>query len=291
MAAWANLSKAAKVRRGRCSLRFTPVLVEKIEQHFSAEGMPPFGWYDVLWGLERAAGHRLRMHELAEMTVISRSNLTRLVDRLEAAGLVARERAEEDRRGAFAVLTVQGRAMRKKMWPVYAAAIKRSLRGSCQRAGCRADRQGDAPHSRRRARGKAAWLAGIVRSAQYPPAFRSAAASRFSCRPAGCSAGRTSAAGSAFRMRSMGRPIQRQIAQPIGMSPMVSASPAMYVRFFRCASRYPRISAVLQPRLFHRLRRRADRRACAPGSRTAAGKSARTSCSASPSTCRPRRGP
>ncbi|MBI3528909.1 MAG: winged helix-turn-helix transcriptional regulator [Betaproteobacteria bacterium] len=101
------------------------VLVEKIEQQFSAAGMPPFGWYDVLWGLERAAGHRLRMHELAEMTVISRSNLTRLVDRLEAVGLVARERAEEDRRGAFAVLTAEGKAMRKKMWPVYSAAIKK----------------------------------------------------------------------------------------------------------------------------------------------------------------------
>jgi len=64
------------------------------------------------------------MRELADMTVISRSNLTRLVDRLEAAGLVERERAEEDRRGAFAVVTAEGKALRKKMWPVYAAAIK-----------------------------------------------------------------------------------------------------------------------------------------------------------------------
>jgi DNA-binding MarR family transcriptional regulator len=36
---------------------------------------------------------------------------------------VARERAQDDRRGAFAVLTSAGRAMRKKMWPVYSAAI------------------------------------------------------------------------------------------------------------------------------------------------------------------------
>jgi DNA-binding MarR family transcriptional regulator len=64
------------------------------------------------------------MHELADKTVITRSNLTRLVDRLEAAGLVKRERSEEDRRGAFAVLTAEGRAMRKKMWPVYSAAIQ-----------------------------------------------------------------------------------------------------------------------------------------------------------------------
>jgi len=100
------------------------VLVEKIEERLGAAAMPPFGWYDVLWGLERADGQRLRMHELAEKTVISRSNLTRLVDRLEAAGLVARERAPEDRRGAFAVLTAEGKAMRRKMWPVYSAAIR-----------------------------------------------------------------------------------------------------------------------------------------------------------------------
>jgi DNA-binding MarR family transcriptional regulator len=100
------------------------VLVERIEERLGAAGLPPFGWYDVLWGLERAEGHRLRMHELADKTVITRSNLTRLVDRLEAAGLVTRERAAEDRRGAFAVLTAEGRAMRRKMWPVYADAIR-----------------------------------------------------------------------------------------------------------------------------------------------------------------------
>ncbi len=99
------------------------VLVEQIEVRLADAGLPSLAWYDVLWALERAGDRRLRMRELADMTVISRSNLTRLVDRLEAAGLVERERAEEDRRGAFAVITAQGRAMRKKMWPVYAAAI------------------------------------------------------------------------------------------------------------------------------------------------------------------------
>ena len=99
------------------------VLVEQIEIRLADAGLPPLAWYDVLWALERAGDRRLRMRELAEMTVISRSNVTRLVDRLESAGLVARERAEEDRRGAFAVLTNAGRAMRKKMWPLYSAAI------------------------------------------------------------------------------------------------------------------------------------------------------------------------
>lgn len=100
------------------------VLVEEIEARLAAAGLPPLAWYDVLWALERAGERRLRMRELADRTVISRSNLTRLVDRLVAAGLVERERDEDDRRGAFAVLTADGKAMRRKMWPVYAAAIK-----------------------------------------------------------------------------------------------------------------------------------------------------------------------
>jgi len=100
------------------------VLVEEIEVRLADAALPPLAWYDVLWALERAGDRRLRMRELADMAVISRSNLTRLVDRLESAGLVERERAEEDRRGAFAVVTDQGKAMRKKMWPVYSAAIK-----------------------------------------------------------------------------------------------------------------------------------------------------------------------
>jgi len=100
------------------------VLVEEIEVRLVEAGLPQLSWYDVLWALERAEDHRLRMSELADMTVLSRSNLTRLVDRLENAGLVERERVEEDRRGAFAVVTAEGRAMRRKMWPVYSAAIK-----------------------------------------------------------------------------------------------------------------------------------------------------------------------
>lgn len=100
------------------------VLVERIENRLAQAGLPPLGWYDVLWGLERAPHQRLRMSELAQKVVVSRSNLTRLVDRLEDAGLVERERSEEDRRGAYAVLTESGQAVRRSMWPVYAQGIK-----------------------------------------------------------------------------------------------------------------------------------------------------------------------
>ena len=99
------------------------LVITHIEERLKAAGLPELTWYDVLWALERAPRSRLRMHELAENTVISRSNLTRLVDRLEAASLVARDRDCSDRRGAFAVLTTTGRAVRRRMWTVYGPAI------------------------------------------------------------------------------------------------------------------------------------------------------------------------
>jgi DNA-binding MarR family transcriptional regulator len=100
------------------------VLVEEIERRLAQEGLPPLAWYDVLWGLERAPEQRLRMNELADHVVLSRSNLTRLIDRLEQAGLVERQRSADDRRGAFAVLTAEGKAMRKRMWPNYQGSIR-----------------------------------------------------------------------------------------------------------------------------------------------------------------------
>lgn len=113
-------------------------LVERMEAELAAAGLPELTWYDVLWTLERADGQRLRLHELANAVVLSRSNLTRLVDRLEEAGLLRRERAEEDRRGYFAAVTPQGLALRRKMWPVYSRAIEthfdRHLTGAEQAA-------------------------------------------------------------------------------------------------------------------------------------------------------------
>jgi DNA-binding MarR family transcriptional regulator len=99
------------------------VLVEAVEERLAKAGLPPLAWYDVLWALERSGDGRRRMHELADLVVLSRSNLTRLVDRLEKARLVRRVASEDDRRGAYAEITAEGRKLRRRMWPVYSAAI------------------------------------------------------------------------------------------------------------------------------------------------------------------------
>lgn len=77
----------------------------------------------MLTELVEAPEHRLRMHELAAKVVLSRSGLTRLVDRLEKEGFLFREPDPTDRREAFAVLTEQGRDALRKSWPVYARGI------------------------------------------------------------------------------------------------------------------------------------------------------------------------
>jgi len=99
------------------------LLVERIDQELIAAGCVPLHWYDVLIELAEAPERRLRMHELAERVVLSRSTLTRLVGRLEEEGLLVRERHDSDRRGVYAALTASGLDALRRAWPVYARGI------------------------------------------------------------------------------------------------------------------------------------------------------------------------
>jgi DNA-binding MarR family transcriptional regulator len=98
------------------------VLVQDIERRLAAARLPALSWYEVLSALEDAGG-RLRMHELADRVVLTRSNLTRLIDRLAALGHVTREKDADDRRGAYAVLNDSGAQLRARIAPVYLQAV------------------------------------------------------------------------------------------------------------------------------------------------------------------------
>ena len=82
----------------------------------AAAGLP-LSWFDVLIHLYEAPKGRLRLQALADSVVLSRSGLTRLIDRMEAAGLVRRELSAEDRRGFYAVLTENGRRRFEEVLP------------------------------------------------------------------------------------------------------------------------------------------------------------------------------
>ena len=99
------------------------LVTRRISRDLVAEGLPDLGWYDLLWALRRSPGRRLRVNELAREVVLSPTAMSRFVDRAVAAGVVAREPDPDDRRAQQVVLTAEGRALLRRMWPVYRRGI------------------------------------------------------------------------------------------------------------------------------------------------------------------------
>jgi DNA-binding MarR family transcriptional regulator len=92
----------------RGMLRVHAALVKSLDAELSAAHDLPLSSYEVLMTLEAAPGRKLRMSELADSVLLSRSGMTRLVDRLEQNGLLERDHCTADGRGCFAVLTDKG---------------------------------------------------------------------------------------------------------------------------------------------------------------------------------------
>jgi DNA-binding MarR family transcriptional regulator len=109
----------------RTFLRAHATVVRRLEAELVAEHDLPLASYDVLVQLSEAPGRALRMTELAERVLLSRSGLTRLVDRLERDGLVSRRACPDDARGTLAVLTDGGLERLRAAWPTH-------LRGVCE---------------------------------------------------------------------------------------------------------------------------------------------------------------
>jgi DNA-binding MarR family transcriptional regulator len=100
-------------------------VARRLEAELLARNDLPLAEFDVLFQLDMADGHRLRMNELANRVVLSRAGITRLVDRLAADGLVARLRCADDARGTYAVLTDLGRHRLDEARPGHFEAVRR----------------------------------------------------------------------------------------------------------------------------------------------------------------------
>lgn len=120
-----QLVSARALAAWRSFLRAHAAAVSAIEADLRSRSLVELTWYDVLVAVNSAPGGQLRMKELAGELVLTRTNATRLVDKLESAGLVERHKAKDDARGAVVVLTAAGRASLRRAWPVYAAGINR----------------------------------------------------------------------------------------------------------------------------------------------------------------------
>ena len=122
-----NTLRASDWRVGvwRSFLRAHASALRELERELLAETGMPLGWYDVLLQLAEAPGRRLRMAELADRVLLSRSGLTRLIDRLQTEGLVRREPSPDDARGTFTVLTPEGMARLRAAAPTHLRGIRR----------------------------------------------------------------------------------------------------------------------------------------------------------------------
>lgn len=101
-------------------------LTDRLDQELKALGLGHDD-YGVLVALSESEGDRMRMAELADHSVESRSRLSHHIGRLEAKGFVTRETCPEDRRGTWAVLTPAGREMIESVAPHHVEGVRRHL--------------------------------------------------------------------------------------------------------------------------------------------------------------------
>jgi DNA-binding MarR family transcriptional regulator len=104
-------------------VRVEQALLDRTEEDLKSAGLPPLVWYDVLLELVREPGDRLRHRDLHRRMLLAKYNLSRLLDRMEADGLIGRQPVNDDARGEYVRVTTRGRDMQKRMWPVYRRAI------------------------------------------------------------------------------------------------------------------------------------------------------------------------
>ena len=102
------LLKATERELWRSFVRVNAALMRRLDDELRAETGLSLSAVEVLWVLASAPGNRVRMTDLAEHLVFTRSGVTRLVDRLERDALVVRSEVDEDARGRFTILTPRG---------------------------------------------------------------------------------------------------------------------------------------------------------------------------------------
>ena len=108
-------------------LRAQQTAMALVELALKRAGFPPLAWYDVLLELHRGPETGMRPFELERRLLLPQYGLSRLIDRIEAAGYVERRPFDGDGRGQIILITEQGRALRRQIWPVYADAIQQAV--------------------------------------------------------------------------------------------------------------------------------------------------------------------
>jgi DNA-binding MarR family transcriptional regulator len=121
--AWARLLKASAK------------MLDAVERDLKQAGLPPLAWYDALLELHRARPDGLRPGDLQKEMLLPQYNVSRLVDRLEAAGYAVRRPHPRDGRGQVLQITGQGTALIRRMWKVYRNTVAQNFAGKLPAGG------------------------------------------------------------------------------------------------------------------------------------------------------------
>ncbi|MDQ1741544.1 MAG: hypothetical protein QOE53_3196 [Pseudonocardiales bacterium] len=114
----------AELGAWRGLVRVHAALARELDAELDARHGLPLSSYEVLRCLSKAPAGRLRMAELAEHVLLSRSGMTRLIDRLEREGMVSRSTCDKDGRGCYAGLTDEGRELVEQTRSTYIAVVR-----------------------------------------------------------------------------------------------------------------------------------------------------------------------
>ena len=100
-------------------------LLETVEADLAASDLPDLSWYDALFEIEKTGETGIRPFALKDKLLLPQYGTSRLLDRMVKAELIVRIPSPVDGRGHLVAVTAAGRSLRRRMWPVYAAGLKR----------------------------------------------------------------------------------------------------------------------------------------------------------------------
>jgi len=108
-------------------LRSSQSLLGNVEIELKTNKLPPLSWYDALLELRQQKVNGLRPFELQKRMLLTQYNMSRLIDRMAREGYIERLHCNEDKRGQIICITKSGRALLRKMWPIYRSVITKQF--------------------------------------------------------------------------------------------------------------------------------------------------------------------
>ena len=108
-------------------LQARSTVLDAVEEDLQRSGVIPLAWVEVLLQVVNGPGGRLRMQDIAHYVLLSKSGVTRLIDRMVEAGMIARQSYEADRRVVYAAATAKGRAALREALPVFSDSLNRNF--------------------------------------------------------------------------------------------------------------------------------------------------------------------